>query len=86
VFLFSGSDVAAIRGVIESRTDLASPDSVALAGFLQAYPNFKDDLHVISSLGPLPIYPIVLNSRLPGKCLYSGHLKHQLTNIYMLLW
>ncbi|XP_053374947.1 uncharacterized protein LOC123533623 [Mercenaria mercenaria] len=63
----SGSHLASIRSVLDSDVDVAAVDSNVLAGFLRSHPNFKDDLHVISSLGPLPTYAIVFNTRLSEK-------------------
>lgn len=69
----SGSHLASIRSVLDSRSDVAAVDSNVLAGFLLQHPHLKDNLTVISSLGPLPIYPVVFNNRLPDK------LKGQIT-------
>ncbi|XP_060561634.1 uncharacterized protein LOC132721365 [Ruditapes philippinarum] len=69
----SGSHLASIKNVLDSQVDVAAVDSNVLAGFLRAHPYYKDDLCVITSLGPLPTYPIVLNTRL------SGEVRSQIT-------
>lgn len=63
----TGSHLATIQSVIDSKVDVAAVDSNVLAGFLQSYPNHKDDIKVITSLGPLPTYATVFNTRLSEK-------------------
>ncbi|XP_052228447.1 uncharacterized protein LOC127842769 isoform X2 [Dreissena polymorpha] len=60
-----GSHIGLINSVLANRVDVASVDSNALFNFLKTNPSHKDDLQVITSFGPLPTYPIVLNSRMP---------------------
>ncbi|KAL4224358.1 hypothetical protein ACF0H5_017812 [Mactra antiquata] len=61
----SGSHLASIDAVLDSRVDVAAVNSNVLSGFLRTRPQLKDDLCILTSLGPLPTYPIVLNTRLP---------------------
>lgn len=63
----SGSHLATIKGILDSRCDVAAVDSNVLSGFLRNHPYYKENITVISSLGPLPAYPIVFNNRLPDK-------------------
>lgn len=63
----TGSHLASICGVLDSRVDIAAVDSNVLSSFLTANPQHKSDILVIESLGPLPSYPIVLNSKLSDK-------------------
>ena len=66
-FCFLGSHIGSIECVLEHRTTAAAVDSNVLCNFLNKYPHQRDHLHVLTSFGPLPTYPIVFNSKLPGK-------------------
>jgi len=50
--------------ILERKCDAAAVDSTVLGLFLEKNPHFKNDLHVLTSWGPLPAYPIVVNSHL----------------------
>lgn len=63
---FAGSHVNSIEMVLQNRADVAAIDSIALQGFMQQRPEVQNDIFVLQSLGPLPIQPIMINSRLPG--------------------
>lgn len=63
--LESGSHLNSIKMVREQRVECASVDSNALKFYLKSYPHAHDDFIVITSLGPLPIQPIVVKSSLP---------------------
>lgn len=52
--------------VLNKMADVASVDSNVLHYFLKHNPQHKDSLNVIKSFGPMPVYPVVFNSRLPG--------------------
>ena len=53
--------------VLDGRADATAVDSIVLTGFIAENPEFTDSFHVVKSLGPLPVYAIVFNSRLSGK-------------------
>ena len=55
--------------VLDARADAAAIDSNTFQFFLEEHPELKPDLHVLHSIGPLPIPPIVINSRMPGRAL-----------------
>ncbi|CAD5120882.1 DgyrCDS9433 [Dimorphilus gyrociliatus] len=63
--LESGSHLNSIKMVREQRVECASVDSNALKFYLKSYPHAHDDFIAISSLGPLPVQPIVVRSSLP---------------------
>ena len=63
----AGSHCGLIQNVLDSRADVAAVDCNALHGFLRQHPNHADDITVINSFGPLPTYPIVFNSKMPGE-------------------
>ena len=65
--LSTGSHLSSIQNVLDGRVEVASIDSNALKGYFLQHPEKQADLKVLLSLGPLPTYPIVFNSRLPGK-------------------
>ena len=62
--------------VLDARVDAAAIDSNALHQYLEEHHELKSELHVLHSIGPLPIPPLVVNSRLPSKlcfiCMTQG--------------
>ncbi|XP_076472936.1 uncharacterized protein LOC143302239 [Babylonia areolata] len=62
----SGSHRKSIKLVLSGQVDVASVNSVALASFKTENPQLADHLTVIKSLGPLPMYAAVFNTRLPS--------------------
>jgi phosphonate transport system substrate-binding protein len=69
----SGSHINSIRMVADRQADAAAVDANCLALYLDKYPDLKDDLLVLESLGPLPPYPILVRSDLPAD------LKHKIS-------
>ncbi|XP_033747530.1 uncharacterized protein LOC117332650 [Pecten maximus] len=63
--LRSGSHLKSIQMVLNKTALSASVDSTILHNYLQQNPQHKENLTVLKSFGPLPIYPVVFNSRLP---------------------
>lgn len=61
----TGSHIASIESLLDHRVTAAAVDSNVLFNYLAKHPHQKDLLHVFTSFGPLPSYPIVLNSGLP---------------------
>lgn len=61
----TGSHLNSIKMVREQRVECASVDSNALKFYLKSYPHAHNDFTVVTSLGPLPIQPIVVRSSLP---------------------
>jgi ABC-type phosphate/phosphonate transport system substrate-binding protein len=53
--------------VLDRKADFAAIDSNSLQYYLLEHPEVKKNLKVLTSFGPMPIYPVVFNSRLPGK-------------------
>ena len=53
--------------LLDGRVDAAAIDSNVLQYFLLEHPEYKDRLHVMTSVGPLPAPPVVVNSRMNGK-------------------
>jgi phosphonate transport system substrate-binding protein len=63
----SGSDYKSIQMVLDGEADAAAIDSNLLMSWLKANEGLADKLHIVCSLGPFPIQPIVVNSRLPDE-------------------
>lgn len=63
--LKSGSHTKSIQMVVDKTVDTAAVDSTVLASYLRQNPKQKDAVTVLKSFGPLPIYPVVFNTRLP---------------------
>lgn len=53
--------------ILDNKADVAAIDSNVLKFYLQQNPQDEENLSTVTSLGPMPIYPIVFNSRLSGK-------------------
>ncbi|RZF47781.1 hypothetical protein LSTR_LSTR006045 [Laodelphax striatellus] len=75
--LKSGSHVQTIKMVLEKRAEAGAVDANALHCMRQTLHDHGADLCVIESLGPLPPYPIVINSRLPDD------IKTKITEAFM---
>lgn len=76
----SGSHLAAVHMVQQKQVEAAAVDANTLAYNKLLLQDRGRDISVLTSLGPLPPYPIVVNSRLSGSlviCIFS-----KLTNIY----
>ncbi|ESO97728.1 hypothetical protein LOTGIDRAFT_208867 [Lottia gigantea] len=71
--LCSGSHLKSIEMVLDGTVDAAAIDSNTLSAYLKSHPHLKDRITIITSFGPMPVYPVVFNSRLPGE------LKDQIT-------
>ncbi|XP_022103895.1 uncharacterized protein LOC110986379 [Acanthaster planci] len=74
--LQSGSHLKSIEMILDKTIDGTGIDSNVLAFQMKAHPKLKDKLHVVTSWGPLPVYPGVVNSELPEdlKKSITGHL------------
>ena len=66
-FLSTGSHLKSIKMILDNKADVAAIDSNVLKFYFQQNPADQDNLSVVTSLGPMPIYPVVFNSRLSGK-------------------
>ena len=56
--------------ILTGEADAATVDCVALTAYKLAFPEHADCFLRVKSLGPMPIYPVLFNSRLPSKPLY----------------
>jgi ABC-type phosphate/phosphonate transport system substrate-binding protein len=65
--IHSESYLDSIRLVLNNIADMAAIDSNALWRYFREHPEAEAELHIMSSLGPWPIPPIVVNSRLPAE-------------------
>ncbi|MCL5735504.1 MAG: PhnD/SsuA/transferrin family substrate-binding protein [Actinobacteria bacterium] len=63
----AGSHQRSIRLVARGEVDASAIDSQVLAVELREHPRMRASLRVIDSLGPSPIQPVVVASRLPGR-------------------
>ncbi|XP_046380525.2 uncharacterized protein LOC124151886 [Haliotis rufescens] len=70
----SGGHLKSIEMVLNSTVDGAAIDSNTLQTFAERFPEKRKKLAVVTSLGPMPIYPVVFNSRL------SAEMKEKITN------
>lgn len=59
--------------ILDNKADVAAIDSNVLKFYLQQNPQDEENLTTVTSLGPMPIYPIVFNSRLSGKLVLFLH-------------
>ena len=64
--LSQGSHHRSLQMILDKKADAAAIDSNALQSFLHIHPEYKDKLAILTSFGPMPIYPIVFNSRMSG--------------------
>ncbi|GBN81798.1 hypothetical protein AVEN_174208-1 [Araneus ventricosus] len=78
--LYSGSHLDSIKMVIGKKVDAAAVDANCLAFFLERNSHLADEIKVLTSWGPLPPYPFVVNSKLDEsvksdimKCLLNMH-------------
>lgn len=82
--LYSGSHLDSIKMVINKKVDAAAVDANCLALFLERNSHVADEIKVLTSWGPLPPYPFVVNSKLDEsvksdimKCLLNMHQDHE---------
>ncbi|XP_038074692.1 uncharacterized protein LOC119742634 isoform X1 [Patiria miniata] len=61
----SGSHLKSIQMILDKTADGTGIDSNTLALQVKTHPELRDKLHVVTSWGPLPVYPGVVNSELP---------------------
>lgn len=71
--LHSGSHLKSIKMILDNKAEVAAIDSNVLKFYLQQNPQDEENLTTVTSLGPMPIYPIVFNSRL------SANLKKKIS-------
>jgi phosphonate transport system substrate-binding protein len=62
----SGSHQSSIRLVLEGAVDASGIDSVVLELETKARPDLGRELRVVESIGPCPMPPVVVSSRLPA--------------------
>lgn len=62
----TGSHIKSLQMILDKKVDTAAIDSNVLRSFLKVHPEYKEKLTVLTSFGPMPIYPIVFNARMPG--------------------
>jgi ABC-type phosphate/phosphonate transport system substrate-binding protein len=80
----SGGHLKAIRMVYEHRVDGAAVSSIALNTFRSLHPECSKKIHTLTSWGPLPVHPIVVNSRLPGE--YGSDEKISQQKLYSIFY
>ena len=61
-----GGHYNSLQMIRSNRIDVAAIDSTVFHHYLKEYPERKDEFHIVCSLGPFPIQPIVVKPRLPG--------------------
>lgn len=61
----SGSHQASMRMVIDGEVDASGIDSIVLELEWNQHPGFRTPLRVIESIGPCPIPPVVVSTRVP---------------------
>ncbi|XP_038075784.1 uncharacterized protein LOC119743452 isoform X2 [Patiria miniata] len=66
----SGSHLKSIQMILNKTADGTGINSNTLALQMKAHPELRDKLHVVTSWGPLPVYPGVANSELPEEVRY----------------
>ncbi|CAH1800687.1 unnamed protein product [Owenia fusiformis] len=76
----SGSHIESLKMILHKTIDAAAVDSNSLINFVNSYPEQRENLHVMTSLGPFPIYPFVANSRLPAET--KTKIKEALLNMH----
>lgn len=87
----TGSHLKSIKMILDNKADVAAIDSNVLKFYLQQNPQDKENLSTVTSLGPMPIYPIVFNSQLSGKLVdpvfFSSYLHFtQINWLYFHYW
>jgi len=61
----SSSHLQSIYMVLNKQVDATAVDSNCLQVFLDRNPSLRDEISVLTSWGPLPPYPIVVNKNMP---------------------
>ena len=59
-----------IKMVLDKMVDGAAIDSNTLSYQMKCDPELRKKLHIVTSWGPLPVYPAVVSSKLPGKFIF----------------
>ncbi|XP_030847470.1 uncharacterized protein LOC591494 [Strongylocentrotus purpuratus] len=70
----SGSHVKSIEMVADKKVDAAAINSTTLSYQMKKHPSLAEKLHIMDSWGPLPVHPMVVNSRM------SAELKSEIAN------
>jgi phosphonate transport system substrate-binding protein len=76
----SGSHLSSIRLVLEGAVDASGIDSQVLELEGQSRPELREALRVVESIGPSPIPPVVVSTRLPA--LLRGRLRELLLGMH----
>ncbi len=64
----TGSHHNSIQMIRDNRADVAAIDSIVLHHYKNQSPaETSSELHTLAYLGPFPVQPIVINTRLPGE-------------------
>ena len=61
-----GSHHRSVEMVVKGIVDTAAIDCNVLCLYLKEHPEYRDQIHTVCTLGPVPIQPIVINSRMGG--------------------
>lgn len=69
-----GSHVESVNAVVKGSIDCAAIDCITLQMILKKQPNLEEEIHVVTSLGPFPVPPIIVNRRLPREYLGTQHI------------
>lgn len=83
----SGSHLQSLRWVIEGQSDWATIDSTVLEQALRDHPEWANQIKVIAAIGPSPMPPIVVATRLGAVMLQKCELLYCiLTQLCRLQW
>ena len=66
-FPLLGSHLKSIEMVVNKDVDGAAIDSTTLALQMEKFPQLKQQLHILTSWGPLPIQPIIVRKSMTGQ-------------------
>lgn len=66
-----GSHIKTIQMVLQKQADAAAVDANCLSIYMDQHPEIKEKIFVLESWGPLPPYPIVINTRLSSESICS---------------
>ncbi|XP_036369043.1 uncharacterized protein LOC115224559 isoform X1 [Octopus sinensis] len=62
----SGSHLNSLHLLLTKRADVATIDSRFLTDFFSQHPHYKKELKVMTTLGPMPVNPLVFRKTLPS--------------------